>query len=71
MSLPCGKDLEQRYRPFFENKEIQDVGDARTPNDAKPVDEEAILKFVQDSDAAHAQYVRSAFQRVEELDQAD
>lgn len=48
-----------------------DVGDARTPNDANPVDEEAILKFVQDSDAAHAQYVRSAFHRVEELDQAD
>ena len=29
MSLPSGKD-RTRYRPFFENKAIQDVGDART-----------------------------------------
>ena len=71
MSLLNGEELEQRYRPFFENKAIQDVGDARTPNDANPVDEEAVLKFIQDSEAAHARYVRSAFSRIEELGQPD
>lgn len=71
MSLLNGEELEQRYRPFFENKAIQAVVNARTPNDADPVDEETILRFVRDSEAAHARYVRSAFRRIEELGQPD
>ena len=67
MLLLSGEELEQRYRPFFENKAIQAVVNARTPNDADPVDEEAILSFVRDSEAAHARYVRSAFGRLEKL----
>ena len=71
MSLLNGEELEQRYRPFFENKAIQAVVNARTPNNADPVDEETILKFVRDSEAAHARYMRSAFSRLEELSQPD
>ena len=71
MSLLNGEELEQRYRPFFENKAIQAVVNARTPNNADPVDEETILKFVRDSEAAHARYMRSAFSRLEELGPPD
>ena len=71
MSLLNGEELEQRYRPFFENKAIQAVVNARTPNNADPVDEETILKFVRDSEAAHARYMRSAFSRLEELSPPD
>ena len=57
--------------PSSRTKAIQAVVNARTPNDADPVDEETILRFVRDSEAAHARYVRSAFRRIEELGQPD
>ena len=63
MSLIKGKALEQRYRALFDNATIQRVANARTPNDAQPVNEDAILDFVQSSDRAHAEYVRSALRQ--------
>ena len=67
MSLPKGVELERRYRPFFENRSIQDAVKARTPNDAEPVDEDAILAYVQATDEAHADYVRSVLGRLSSL----
>ena len=58
---PQGETLESRYRCFFENEAIKDVVRARTPNNAAPVDEEAILEFVHYSDEEHAEYVRAVF----------
>lgn len=63
MPLPMGQDLERRYRALFDNATLQAVAHARTPYDAEPVDEDAILAFVQSSDDAHAVYVRSALKR--------
>ena len=67
MSLPKGMELEQRYKPFFENESIQEAVKARTPNDAEPVDEDAILAYVQATDEAHAEYVRSVFDQLADL----
>ena len=64
MPIPKGQDLERRYRTLFGNATLQAVAPARTSNDAEPVDEEAILRFVQSSDDAHAKYVRSALKRL-------
>ena len=61
MAFPTSEELEQRYRALFDNEAIQDVVHARTPNDAAPVEEEAILDFVQSSDAAHAAYLKAVF----------
>ena len=58
---PQDDTFENRYRCFFENEAIKDVVSARTPNNADPVDEEAILRFVQFSDKAHAKHVRAVF----------
>ena len=46
--MPPSRDeeLERRYRDLFENEVVRSVVDARTPNDAAPVDEDAILDFV-------------------------
>lgn len=62
--IPKGQDLERRYRALFSNATLQAVAPARMSNDAEPVDEEAILRFVQSSDDAHAEYVRSALKRL-------
>ena len=59
LARPQDESLESRYRSFFENEAIKDVVRARTPNNAAPVDEEAILRFVQSSDKGHAEYVRA------------
>ena len=60
MSLPTADELERRYGAMFSNDAIQQVVHARTPNDAAPVDENAILRFVKDSEDNHAAYVRAA-----------
>ena len=67
MPLPNGKELERRYGSLFENTAVQDVVQERIKNDATPVDEDAILEFVQGSDKEHAEYVRSISRRLEEL----
>ena len=59
--IPQNDTLENRYRCFFENEAIKDVVSARTPNNADPVDEDAILRFVQLSDKEHAEHVRAFF----------
>ena len=56
------EELEQRYRST-RNPAIQDVGRARTPNNAKPVDEGAILDFVKRTEGGHAAYVRKVFKK--------
>lgn len=66
MPLPKGKELERRYGSLFENAAIQGVVQRRIKNDATPVDEDAILEFVQGSDREHAEYVRSISRRFEE-----
>lgn len=58
---PQGETIETRYRCFFDNEAIMEVVSARTPNNADPVDEESILRFVQISDKAHAEHVRAVF----------
>jgi len=64
MPLLKGEKLERRYRVFFDNDAIREVVEARTPNDAHPVDEEAVLDFVRASDEDHAGYIRSALRRL-------
>ena len=68
MSLPTDDELERRYRDLFENEVVQSVVDARTPNEAKPADEGAVLDFVRTSDTEHAGYVRSVFRRFGDVD---
>lgn len=58
---PQDETIESRYRCFFDNEAIMEVVSARTPNNASPVDEEAILRFVHTSDKAHAEHVRAVF----------
>ncbi len=65
MPLPKGEELERRYRTLFDNDSLRRVAEARTPNDADPVNEDAILEFVQASDDGHAEYVRSAVRRLD------
>ena len=65
MPLPKGEELERRYRALFDNDSIRSVTEARTPNAAEPVNEDAILEFVQASDDGHAKYVRSAVRRLD------
>ena len=64
MPLLKGEALERRYRALFDNDAIRRVVEARTPNDADPVDEEAILDFVRGSEEGHARYVKSALRRL-------
>ena len=66
MSLPKREELERRYRALFDNHAVQEVVHARTPNDAAPVDENAILEFVKSSEAAHAAYLNTVFRLLEE-----
>ena len=70
MSLATGKELERRYRPLFENAAIREVVHARTPNEADPVDEEAVLSFVRASDEAHGMFVRSVLGPLHSSDQS-
>ena len=70
MGLPKGRELEWCYGPFFENRSIQEAFDQRMPSDAEPVEEDAILAFVQATDKAHAEYVRSVFERLGDLSPA-
>ena len=70
MSLPTDDEFERRYRDLFENEVVQSVVEARTPNNAKPTDESAILDFVHASDVEHAGYVRSVFHHIDNADPA-
>ena len=55
-------ELERRYRELLRNPEIRKVGEARTPNRAKPVDEKALLDFVRRTERAHATFVHRVFE---------
>ena len=68
--MPPSRDeeLERRYRDLFENEVVRSVVDARTPNDAAPVDEDTVLDFVRATDRRHAEYVRSVFRRLGDVD---
>lgn len=67
--MPPSRDeeLERRYRDLFENEVVRSVVDARTPNDAAPVDEDAVLDFVRATDREHVEYVRSVFRRLDDV----
>ena len=68
MPRPEDEELERRYRDLFENEVVRSVVDARTPNHAAPVDEDAILDFVRTTDRGHADYVKSVFRRLGDAD---
>lgn len=68
MPRPGDEELERRYRDLFENEVVQSVVDARTPNHAAAVDEDAILDFVRATDRGHADYVKSVFRRLGDVD---
>ena len=55
-------ELERRYRELLRNPEIKEVGGARTPNNAKPVDEKALLDFVKRTERSHATFVHGVFE---------
>ena len=54
-------ELERRYRDLLENPAIKEVGQARTPNNAEPVDDDAVFKFVKETEREHAAYVHDVF----------
>ena len=57
------EDLERRYGDLLSNPAIKEVGHARTPNNASPVDEDALLDFVQRTEREHVAYVRDVFKK--------
>ena len=57
------EELERRYRDLLNNPAIREVGHARTPNNANPVDEQALLDFVRKTERGHAAYVRDVFEK--------
>lgn len=59
MSLPTDEELECRNRHILENEVLQDVVKARTPNEAKPVDEEAVMRFVDETEDEHAELLKA------------
>ena len=61
--LMTDEELKRRYRDLLNNPAIKEVGHARTPNKAKPVDEQALLAFVQKTEREHAAYVRDVFKK--------
>lgn len=56
-------ELKRRYRELLRHPAIRDVGEARTPNQATPVDEEALLGFVRKTERSHASFVHDVFQK--------
>ena len=57
------EELERRYRDLLNNSAIKEVGHARTPNKAKPVDLQALFVFAQKTERKHAAYVRDVFKK--------
>ena len=55
--------LKRRYRELLRNPAIKNVGDARTPNQAMPVDENALLGFVRETERSHASFVHDVFEK--------
>ena len=56
-------ELKRRYRELLKNPAIRKVGEARTPNQATPVDEDALLGFVRETEHSHASFVRNVFKK--------
>ena len=56
-------ELKRRYRELLRNPAIRKVGEARTPNQAKPVDEKALLGFVRETEPSHANFVHDVFEK--------
>lgn len=56
-------ELERRYGDLLDNPAIREVGHARTPNNAAPVDEDAVLSFVRETEREHAAYVHNVFSK--------
>lgn len=54
-------ELKRRYRELLRNPAIRKVGEARTSNQAKPVDEKALLAFVRKTEPSHASFVHDVF----------
>lgn len=66
MSFPTDEELAERYKHIYENKDLQDVVHARTPNEAEPVDEEALLKFAQETAEDHSKYLDNVMTSIEQ-----
>ena len=56
-------ELKRRYRELLRNPAIRKVGEARTSNQAKPVDEKALLGFVRKTEPSHARFVHEVFKK--------
>ena len=56
-------ELRHRYRKLLRNPAIRNVGEARTPNKAMPVDEKALLGFVRETERSHASFVHDVFEK--------
>ena len=56
-------ELKRRYRELLRNPAIRKVGEPRTPNQAMPVDEKALLGFVRETERSHARFVHDVFEK--------
>ena len=56
-------ELKRRYRELLRNPAIRKVGEVRTSNQAKPVDEKALLGFVRETARSHASFVHDVFKK--------
>lgn len=56
-------ELKRRYRELLKSPAIKKVGEARTPNKARPVDEKALLGFVKETERSHASFVHDVFEK--------
>ena len=57
------EELQRRYRDLLKNPAIEKLGHARMPNNANPVDEDALLDFVRKTEREHAAYVHDVFKK--------
>ena len=55
-------ELEQRYRELLRNPAIKEADEASMPNQAMPVDENAVLDFVNRTERSHATFVHGVFE---------
>ncbi len=56
-------ELKRRYRELLRSPAIRKVGEERTSNQAKPVDEKALLGFVRETEPSHANFVHDVFKK--------
>ena len=56
-------ELKRRYRELLRNPAIRKVGEERKPNQAKPVDEKALLDFVRETESSHTNFVHDVFKK--------